>query len=334
MSAIIDYCVVEMGKNRGASMTTADMKAEVNAWPAENHPAGARMTDRAHLALCIGMKTLNVAHGNLDAIALNSITLSRAIAAMAAIHGASPFVRVRSDLFWNAVKGQMPYRNFSVLAAVYAVIGAQPWPVRITRDRINAAALGYKSQKLVTPELLAQRQDGAALLTTDQLRYTLDRLEGDALFIRVQLSPRRVYFSNRMTREAMTEALFKTATKRHTRLTANRAADRELQARIRAPIIVGKVSQKTPRIPHAIPMKSPPSPHEIPTLVETPLKETPLKETQNIPVPPAGERAVLVQESMPTERDRLQRLIDQATAIGTPEALRQADGYKQTMERL
>jgi hypothetical protein len=332
-SAIMDFCIVEMGRNRGAAMTTAEMKAEVATWPAENHPAGLRLTDRGHLALCVGMKVLKVAHGNVQTITLNAVTLSHAIAGMAAKHGASPFVRIRHDLFWDAFKEKMEYRRFAVLCAVYAVIGAKEYPVRITRDRIRAGALGYKTAAMMTPEVIALRTDGAQPLTDMQIRRTLDELENASLITRVQVSKRKVVFSNRMDRKEMTAAVLATATKRATKLRNHRDDDQKLQAAIK----VVNHPKPTPRINHAVTTGQPLSNHSVTTeqttlikapLIEAHVIETILKETENIPVPPSGERAVLVQESMPTERDRLQRLIEQATQIGTPEALMQAEAYR------
>jgi hypothetical protein len=219
------------------------------------------------------MLVLNVGRGNCDEALQNHAAVSSHIAREASLHGASPYIRVRSDLMWDAIGGSRSYRDFSVLCAVYAAIGAKAYPVRIIRPRIIAGALGYKAPALMTPGSLAERADNATPLTTDQLRYTLDRLEADGLFARVQASPRCTYFSHRMTRAELAGNVLTMKTRRAVRLRDNRAADRVLQEKIRDAIKVGKTANQSPRSPRNVPATPTSSPHTVPTLIQTGLTE-------------------------------------------------------------
>ena len=90
----------------------------------------------------------------------------------------SPQVRLNNDVLCDAVKGKIPFREFSVLCAVFSIIGREPWYI-IRRNRVRAAALGYSSPKALFDKdgnliaagisLLESRQDGAKPLTIKQV---------------------------------------------------------------------------------------------------------------------------------------------------------------------
>jgi hypothetical protein len=242
---VVDYCILEVGFGRSRKMSPQEIKAEYDNMPEQDRPKGVQAGVTKHLAVVAGMRKLNVVRGTAaDTIRQHDI-LSQFCEKAARRDGPSPLVRVRNDLVWDTIHGKMQHRSFSVLAAVYCIVGASERPVRITRERITAAALGYKSPKLMTPEALAQREDKALPLTVAQLRHTLDELELAGWFARVHLSPRRVYFSHRMARKEMSNELLKSSTRRMSRLAANRAADRELQAEIRT-IVAAPVPSELP----------------------------------------------------------------------------------------
>jgi len=162
---------------------------------------------------------------------------------MALSYGAAPQVRVRVDFALDAGRS-ISYREFFTICGLYAALGNKKHS-RVTRDRIRAAAMGYKSNRMLFSEnssispagvsLLAQRADRMQPQTVNQIRTTLDSLEEKQFFARVQPSRRHVYFSNRLTRDQLGAALFSMrATRTSSVLRANRQSDRELQARIRA----------------------------------------------------------------------------------------------------
>jgi len=231
LDELISFCCVEVGYKESAEMTLAVKKMKAD--KLTNKPSGFHQSNSAHLSLVIGMIKLKVGHGVAQTILEEHERLGGFIRNLNSQHGASPFVRIRNDLFWEACRGEMDYRRFSVLCAIYSVIGSKDY-CRVARGRIIAAALGYKSAAMMTPEVLAQRTDGAKPLTENQVRRTLDDLEYSSLFVRVQVSKRKVVFSNRLSRKELKAEVFEAANKKATKLATNRKEDRELMTAIKA----------------------------------------------------------------------------------------------------
>src|SRR5262245_12003724 len=115
---------------------------------------------------------------------------------------------MRADLIWNTKEGEFSWRHFSVLAAIYSVIGDNVKPVLINRNMIRCRALGYKTPGVMTTAL-SERTDGARPLTDPQIKYDLDRLQQWGYFARVNPAAhsRRAYFSHRLTQEKMIQAI-------------------------------------------------------------------------------------------------------------------------------
>lgn len=150
-------------------------------------------------------------------------------------HGADPAARIRSEIFWEAYKGTFDYREFSILAAVNAIVGAKDYPVKVSRTRIIAAAMGYKSIGMMTPEALAARHDKQAPFTVDQLRRTLARLEARGLFARIPCANRRgMLVSTRMNAPEMRAHVIAHAEKRAGKILGKAAADQAYLDRIKA----------------------------------------------------------------------------------------------------
>lgn len=245
LNDIIDYCCVEVGTKESAEMALNEKKEAAEELSAK--PQGYNPTHQNHLALVIGMKMLNVCNGNAQGMLNAHGSVRNFVQLMTTQHGPSPLVRIRSDLFWGAFKGEMSYRRFSVLCAVYSVIGSKDY-CRVTRDRIIAGALGYKSAGMMNPDLLATRFDEAEKLTENQVRRTLDELESASLFARVQVSKRKVVFSNRLSRKEVIAKVLETQTKQTKKLRSNRKEDEELRAAIKAV----NCSKRSPRINHSV----------------------------------------------------------------------------------
>ena len=237
---IVSYCCFDAGRKghprlrRGYGSRAIDNVVARPELPMDLDPA-----DDSHVQLAVGMATLEVFEGTPDAVLAAHSRVTHFCAAMESKFGRFPFVRLKTDYLLESVAGGdtgtgMDYRRLAVLCAVYSAIGNKERPVLIRRERIAAAAMGYKSARHITPAALAEREDGARPLTTSQLRTTLDRLEADGHFARVQASRRRVYFSHRLSRDQMREKVFEMETRREERLRKNRREDRDLQTRIRA----------------------------------------------------------------------------------------------------
>jgi hypothetical protein len=174
--------------------------------------------------------------------------------------GKSPFVRVSSDLLIETEKGIFDFRDLAVLLAVYAVIGDKQYAI-VHRDRVRAGALGYSSPKTIfdqdgntTPAgkaTLAARPDKAMPLTTNQVRYTLDRLHTRKFFSRLQpkKNGRIVYYSRSLSHDALAEILLKRLEKKATTALAQDGAEqsyREKAAALLKRLTCGELPNKSP----------------------------------------------------------------------------------------
>lgn len=284
LAHIISYCIVEVGNNRASKMTNRELRSLASKMTADARPEGLQKYNEQHLAIVAGMLTLHVKGGHVDGTIHRHKTMAKFCKEMEVKHGTPPSVRIRNDLLWDAHNKSMSYRRFAVLCAVYSVIGSKSCPVRITRDRIIAGAMGYKSVSMMNAEMESRHPDREPPLTENQVRRTLDELEGAGLFVRVQVSQRKVLFSHRMSREEMSAGILKSATRRSNEVRKHRQEDRQLQEAIR------KLKQDNGlRGPHHnTTATSPQSNREVTALIESNLTESHLREA-DLTLHPAGE---------------------------------------------
>ncbi len=215
-----------------------------------------------HRAIVVGKSTLGVTGGSVEDFLAGHKRIADFICSMEEKFGRFPSVRIRNDIFWDAVRDArepgcgMSWRNFSALCAVYSILGDKSY-MRICRDRIIAAALGCKSSKIM-PRMMRHRQDRAKALTVKELRITLDKLEKEGFFCRAHPSRRRTYFSNQIPAEELGKLLFDVLSKPD-RLTQRRLNDQKLQADIRAVKANRALSLKTPAMKRPAGLSHPPA---------------------------------------------------------------------------
>jgi hypothetical protein len=337
LRAVIDWCIVDRANTLQAKHTKTELKTMVKEISNSSLPGGFDQNSLEHLANVTARKTLCVCGGNTHSTIQTAAAVNSFLTGVAVKHGRSPNVRVRNDLLWDCIKGDMAWRDFSVLCAVYAVIGAKEYPVIITRQRIIAGALGYKSASLMTPELLLERKDGAQPLTENQVRRTLDELERRSLFTRMQASKRKVYFSNRMTRAEMAEQITRSRVKRATKVSKHRQEDRLLSARIAATIKAVNCPPESPRIHHPVAAAALLNNHEehhfnIISRIEPVFKETSLKEAALIAR--ARETPPPIENEREEEKQELTRRIDEYRAKGSTVALKAAKQLEVRLAKL
>lgn len=153
--------------------------------------------------------------------------------------GPSPFVRIESTLLKETFDEVFPFRLFSILCAVYAIIGDKQYAI-VRRDRVRAGALGYsKSSALfdpsgnVTPDgerLLSSRPDHARPLTLNQLRHSLNMLHRRKFFSRIHPWPKAktVYYSRGHSHDELGDLIFKRIERKFTVPLAERTAQDRL----------------------------------------------------------------------------------------------------------
>ena len=287
LHAIIDWCIMDRANDISTKETKAALILKIEDVKRDSLPAEFSRNRLDHLAIVAARMMLRITGGNISGTMATAESVSSFIATFERVNGRSPTVRIRNDLLWDCVHGSMTYRDFSVLCAIYSVIGAKEYPVIITRDRIIAGQLGYKSPSIMTPEALTSRTDGAKPLTVKQVRKTLDELEHRSLITRIQASKRKVYFSNRMSRDEMRQAVITIKVKRATKVKKHRIDDGAMRVEIDAAIKVALSDSGGPRKDHTGANGGPREGHERGhfnknPLIESSLKETEIKETRVI----------------------------------------------------
>lgn len=214
ISEMISWCSVKTGENAAENM---DQYALAGMTQRLIDKIGDREhdfveDDQEHINCLLGGDILSVRIGSFA----NAVTEYRRIQAHFAMqmarHGPEPLVRVRSDIVWDALHERIPYREFAVLCAIYSVIGDKEWPVKITRETINTRFLGYKNEAVASS--YGFRRDGMKELTERKLKDTIKKLEARGFFVKVNPSRTEAYFSHRMSRRELADAVIKVKSKR------------------------------------------------------------------------------------------------------------------------
>ena len=234
LNAIHDYVVFETGETLWKSYDTFGQKLLVSSWKNDTRlPADINLERPLHQALMAGATALQVVMPRVDQIMQHHDDLMRFVNKYGDLYGASPLVRVRHDLFSEARDGKgVTYREFTVLAAIYSVIGDKKSAPLICQDTIRHRALGYKSPAVQEAEL-GRRTDGALPLTEWQLRRTLDRLHERKLFARFTYARHLTYYSHRMNDQELRAAIVERKSYRAVFQWNRKRADQEATDKIR-----------------------------------------------------------------------------------------------------
>lgn len=204
---VVDWCLVERGREIGRSRNTSALQDLVTEYPREKWPDGAYPTIKQHLEIVAAMQMLAVQGGAIKSVIQQWDEAESFHREFVSRHGPSPIVRLNTLFVWEVINGAgLNARELFVLAAVYSVIGAKRYPVRITRDQIRRRALGYKSKAVMDAEL-PKRTDGTAPLSIYQVGRTLDALHERHFFSRARANERQTFYSLTLRQNALEDAL-------------------------------------------------------------------------------------------------------------------------------
>lgn len=134
--------------------------------------------------------------------------------------GPSPFVRVPSAFAAEALglvktSPGMTYREFSALCAVYSCTGASDCGI-VRREQVRLRQAGAWNEKAANA--IRQRYKYPDLLSLDQIRYTMDELEGRGLFRRVVGPNKRdTFFTRHLEGEKFVARVASMVKRRHAR---------------------------------------------------------------------------------------------------------------------
>jgi hypothetical protein len=143
-------------------------------------------------------------------------------------HGRDAQVRVASLLLWDCYKGQLAYRDFSVLCAINSIMGRSKSPKRVTQPAVRVRAAGYKSWSVATAEAAT-----AKLYSEDQIYRTLNRLEKRGFFARARTGKTTVLFLKGASYDELKDKILELE-KKKAGIAGRAHKDRQLRAQIKA----------------------------------------------------------------------------------------------------
>jgi hypothetical protein len=232
LNCIISFGCIEVGKKQWQKFNPFERQLRRSELPSRNTcPVPIDLANDEHLKVAAGAEHLRVVMGNIERMLCDHSRLWWFIKNFEAKNGRDAQVRIRKDLLFEArdAKG-ISYQELAVLAAIYSKIGASKRPVRISRDDIWRRAHGFKSDRVFRAEMNGR----SPFMTARQVRSVIDRLHDRGFFARVTYGRRHTYYSHRMSKKELSEAVFELKTRLHARKRASRMANAMLTERIQA----------------------------------------------------------------------------------------------------
>ena len=182
--------------------------------------------------LVAAAETLGVCHGDRGRFMRDSGEVKRFVRDFEQRFGGDRQVRLLAPMVWEVVQGKTASRDLLVLAGVFAALGVRSYR-RITIDEIIRGASACKSSAVFN-EWVGKLPP----LSRDQVRYTLDGLEGRNLFVRFCYRQRQTFFASATTgHETLVEMVTRSKVKAATagaRRRADALASAEIDRRILA----------------------------------------------------------------------------------------------------
>ncbi len=203
---IIDWCIQDVGNKADIHDEEVLRIAKDRAANSNDHIKNEYVLRPDHIKLLWATSTLNVEITTI----YGQLKSQKARAERIEIRqGGKTLVRVRTDILWDAIKNtSWTWRDFSILCAVYAGIGAKR-AANITYEQIGYMALGFTSKKdyqAIRNNLIESGGWDNVIdkkmrrpLTIKQVRGTLDDLESRRLFVSATPNQRHRWYSHCMT---------------------------------------------------------------------------------------------------------------------------------------
>jgi hypothetical protein len=191
---ILGFCIVEVGRGyiEGHDEGEVDDVVERSPWK----PSGS--TTKYQDAVLCGMAVLNVGFNDPSTTILpNAYKAEHKV--IDGLSSGSKILRLRTDLYWDYCDGKndWTWREFSILCAVYAGIGAKPL-ARLSYEYIGALAAGYSRiadlpHNLVTP--------------MHKVRHTVRKLESRGLLFSLCANGRHTSYSHSLDHQELADAI-------------------------------------------------------------------------------------------------------------------------------
>lgn len=208
LDAIIDFGCRHAGRAEWRRMTEAERRAWLIATrQSHKHPADLNFSDADDIAIALGAEITRVTIPNIVSLKRRLQPFDQFLSQYHAEHGRDPSVRIKDTYVFEARDGRgISYRELSVLAAIYSIVGHRREPVRITRESIRRRALGYRSAS-VFKQAFPGRSDRAVPLTEWKLRATVEALRNRRLLQRHTFRRRLTFYGVGITKKGFEMAL-------------------------------------------------------------------------------------------------------------------------------
>lgn len=171
---IVSYCLVSYGK-ANFDKPGEEHAEDVAVWYSESPHCQSKLdlNIREHAEIAFAASRLGVV--------LNSPieSHSKRFDKIANLEGGNMQVRFRADIFWDYKA--MGWREWSILAGIYAMLGGRRAPPRIDYNHINALALGYDNPKQLGDNKTLEKRR----MTDRKTGITVKRLASRNLFSKV-----------------------------------------------------------------------------------------------------------------------------------------------------
>jgi len=141
-----------------------------------------------------------------------------------------PTVRIRKDLWWKTFTPEkyetpLSFREFSVLCAVYALIGDKAY-VKASVGYIRRVAAGLPNRTaFIEAELDPDPNPNVTILSTRQVRTTLDSLEVNRFFAKFTYNRGECFYTHHMNRSQLSGLIEKRKLRKKQTVAAYRSLD-------------------------------------------------------------------------------------------------------------
>lgn len=232
LESIMQWGCFQAGVKKWPKLSANEQATLCRTWSATPSLGRVDVKNKWHCTVLLGSHEVGVTLSSLGTITDKLRALDSFIEGFEARHGKDATVRIKKNLAFEARDGKgIDYRELSVLAAIYSVIGRRRVPVRITRQTLICRAMGYRTQAIMNAEL-AGRKDRAKPLTEWQLRTTLRHLVERRFVHSHTYGQRQTYYGVGMTRNDFHAQLIESKTRKAARALGDRLEAKSINAQI------------------------------------------------------------------------------------------------------
>lgn len=222
--AFMHFAVFETGQKHWRKLNNEQRATLIESKiKSQSLPADFDQTQDSHCVAICGADVMKIKLGSVTHCLTQHAELKTFVSDFEQRHGRDAFVRLRSDLVFEALAGNgVTPVELSLLSAIYSIIGRKQGPVRISREQIICRALGYKSKAVMAKDLPTRSdglKPGIKPFTEWIIRSRIQNLKTRRFFVCSTYGHRQTYYSHRMTQNQLRRAIiemktFKFATER------------------------------------------------------------------------------------------------------------------------